>query len=118
MFNRHRYLLMTLTVMAVGVVSYCLLALTPIIAQFFIPVVLVAVFLFLWGKWPSGILDWVIVVIFFVPAAAVVVGITQEMMPILPLFVAVAATVAIHNNLATGKGKHDIRNRNDDNRRG
>lgn len=112
LFYRHPYLVVASTLLTVGLSAYGLWFATPVISQFIFPAAVTATFLMIMGKLPQTIWDWAFVILILLPFAFVAISAVEFLRPILPLIIAVAASVAVRNKLVKGKthGLHDSRN--------
>lgn len=103
-----------LVVFTVGYVAHLVI---PVAAALLTPVALTTAFLFLLGKMPKSLLDWVFVILFVVPFAGVVWELLQEVQPIVPLVLAVGTTFFVRNKLAIrSKSSHGVHDSSHPNR--
>lgn len=113
-FLRHPYLVTISMLLVVALAAYGCWFASPLISNLLSPVLMVLSFLFLSRRWPATILDWIFVVLILLPASAVLLSLIEVLQPILPLVIAVSATLAIQNKFVTSKrnGLSDSDNNN------
>lgn len=116
LFYRHPYLVVTLTLLVVGLAAYGLWFATPTISRFVFPVAVTATFLMIMGKLPQTIWDWAFVILILLPFAFIAIGAVEFLRPILPLIIAVAASVVARNKLAKKGARYGIPNSRDSDR--